>query len=189
MKRSPTARSLFIERMKREGKHGEWRRRYKEAKKDVSPEEWKIASDKVMADMGFMGKLVEREIHERFLKHGMSGIPEQIEAAQAQLDQNDLIKVLGDYDITESELPIDIAFVFHNLHKAVGDMTSWKVTPEDAPTPGAWNMLIWATANQTKFFDKVLGDKLKQGAKSEDQGMRDTGESVEQIEQMLGQLS
>jgi hypothetical protein len=189
MKRSPTARSLFIERMKREGKYEEWRRRYKDAKKDVAPEDWKTASDKVMEEMGFLGKLVEREIHERFLKFGMAGIPEQIEAAQAQLDQNDLIKVLGEYDITESELPIDIAFVFHNLHKAVGDMTSWKVTPEDAPTPGAWNMLIWATANQTKFFDKVLGDKLKQGAKSEDQGMRDTGESVEQIEQMLGQLS
>jgi len=37
MKRSPTARSLFIERMKREGKYEEWRRRYKEAKKDVTP--------------------------------------------------------------------------------------------------------------------------------------------------------
>jgi len=189
MKRSPTARSLFIERMKREGKYEEWRRRYKEAKKDVTPEDWKTASDKVMEEMGFLGKLVEREIHERFLKFGMAGIPEQIEAAQAQLDQNDLIKVLGDYDITESELPIDIAFVFHSLHKAVGDMTSWKVAPEDAPTPGAWNMLIWATANQTKFFDKVLGDKLKQGTKAEDQGMRDTGESIEEIERMLGQLS
>ena len=50
-------------------------------------------------------------------------------------------------------------------------------------------MLIWASENQTKFFDKVLGDKLKQGTKGEEQGMRDTGESIEQIEQMLGQLS
>ena len=142
MPKSPTARTLFIERMKREGKYEEWRRRYKEAKKDVAPENWKAASDKVMEEMGFLGKLVEREIHERFLKFGMAGIPEQIEAAQAQLDQNDLIKVRGDYDITDSELPPDISFVFHSLHKAVGDMTSWKVAPEDAPTPGAWNMLI-----------------------------------------------
>jgi len=175
--------------MKREGKYGEWRRRYKEAKKDVTPEEWKIASDKVMTDMGFMSAAVEREIHDRFLKHGMSGIPEQIEAAKAQLDQNDLIKVLGDYDITESELPIDIAFVFHSLHKAVGDMSAWRVAPEDAPTPGAWNMLIWAVSNTTKFMDRVLGEQLKSGRPSEDQGMRDTGESVEQLEQMLAQLS
>ncbi len=189
MPKAPTARTLFIERMKREGKYEEWRRRYKEAKKDVTPEDWKSASDKVMEEMGFLGKLVEREIHERFLKFGMAGIPEQIEAAPAQLDQNDLIKVLGDYDITESELPIDIAFVFHSLHKAVGAMDCWKVAPDDAPTPGAWNMLIWASTNQTKFMDRVLGEQLKSGRPSEDQGMRDTGESVQQIEQMLTQLS
>ena len=132
--------------------------------------------------MGFWGKLVEREIHERFLKFGMAGIPEQIEATQAQLDQSDLIKVLGDYDITESELPIDIALVFHSLHKAVGDMVNWKVAPDDAPTPRAWNMLIWASTNQTKFMDRVLGKQLKSGRPSEDQRMRDTGESVQLIE-------
>ena len=48
---------------------------------------------------------------------------------------------------------------------------------------------MWASINQTKFFDKVLGDQLKQGNKTEDQGMGDTGESIEQIEQMLSQLS
>lgn len=68
-------------------------------------------------------------------------------------------------------------------------MTSWKVAPDDAPTPGAWNMLIWASANQTKFMDRVLGEQLKSGRPSEDQGMRDTGESVQQIERMLTQLS
>ena len=136
MPKAPTARTLFIERMRREGKYEEWRRRYKEAKKDVTPEDWKTASDKVMEEMGFLGKLVEREIHERFLKFGMAGIPEQIEAAQAQLDQNDLIKVRGDYDITDSELPLDISFVFHSLHKAVGDMTSWKVAPDQVHGSG-----------------------------------------------------
>jgi hypothetical protein len=43
MKRSPTARTLFIERMKREGKYEEWRRRYKEAKKDVTPDQAGLA--------------------------------------------------------------------------------------------------------------------------------------------------
>ena len=42
--------------MKRKGKYEEWRRRYEEAKKDVAPEDWKIASDKVMEEMGFLGK-------------------------------------------------------------------------------------------------------------------------------------
>ena len=67
-------------------------------------------------------------------------------------------------------------------------MTNWKTKPDDAPTPGAWNMLIWASANQTKFFDKVLGEQLKSGRTTEDQGMRDTQESVEQIEAMLSEL-
>ena len=49
-------------------------------------------------------------------------------------------------------------------------------------------MLIWASSNQTKFFDKVLGEQLKSGRTTEDQGMRDTQESVEQIEAMLSEL-
>ena len=43
MPKSPTARTLFIERMKREGKYEEWRRRYKEAKKDVAPDQVGLA--------------------------------------------------------------------------------------------------------------------------------------------------
>ena len=31
-------------------------------------------------------------------------------------------------------------------------------------------------------MDRVLGEQLKSGRPSEDQGMRDTGESVQQIE-------
>ena len=142
-----------------------------------------------MDDMGFISIEVEREMHERFMRFGNAGIPEQLVAAQEQIQQGELINTLGEFDINESELPVDIAFVFHNLHKAIGEQSQWKVTPGEAPSPGAWNMLIWASENQTKFFDKVLGDKLKQGTKGEEQGMRDTGESIEQIEQMLGQLS
>ena len=114
-----------------------------------------------MAEMGFVSAAVEREIHERFLKYGMAGIPEQLESIQQDKEQTELIEILGEYDINDSELPPDIAFVFHNLHKAVGEMTNWKTKPDDAPTPGAWNMLIWASTNQTKFFDKVLGEQLK----------------------------
>ena len=186
MAKGTTTRTLFINRLKREGRGAEWRRRYKEAKKECDG--WKEASDKVMAQMGFVSAAVEREIHERFLKYGMAGIPEQLESIQQDKEQTELIEILGEYDINDSELPADIAFVFHNLHKAVGEMTNWKTKPDDAPTPGAWNMLIWASANQTKFFDKVLGEQLKSGRTTEDQGMRDTQESVEQIEAMLSEL-
>ena len=187
-KRKLNARELFKDRAKREGRIEEYNRRYKENK--TKPQySWVEAAQKAMDDMGFISVDLEREMNERFMRFGEAGIPEQLVAAQDQIQQGALIETLGEFDINESELPVDIAFVFHNLHKAVGEQSQWKVTPSEAPSPGAWNMLIWAADNQTKFFDKVLGDKLKQGTKGEEQGMRDTGESIEQIEQMLGQLS
>ncbi len=185
MAKGITTRTIFKNRMKREGRGSEWKRRYTDAKKEM---EWKDASDKVMADMGFVSAVVEREIHEKFLKFGMRGIPKQLEKIEQEKSQDELIGILGDYDINDSELPADIAFVFHNLHKAVGEMTDWKIKPKDAPTPGAWNMLIWASTNQTKFMDKVLGEQLKSGRTTDDQGMRDTGESIEQIEAILSEL-
>lgn len=185
--RAQTVRTLFIDRMKREGRYHEWRRRYSEHKKDGM--DWHVAAGCTMDEMGYLGDSAERELNERFMRFGMAGIPEQIVAVEAKLQQDDLIQVLGEYDINESDLPVDIAFVFHNLHKAVGESTDWKVKPDDAPTPGAWNMLMWASTNQTKFMDRVLGEQLKSGRPSEEQGMRDTGESVQQIEQMLTLLS
>ena len=181
------ARELFIERMKREGREHEWTRRYKDYKADNYA--WRVSAQKAMDDMGFVSIEIEREIRERFMRFGNAGIPEQIVAAEEQVQQSNLIAVLGEYDINESDLPVDIAFVFHNLHKAVGEQSTWKVTPPEAPTPGAWNMLMWASENQTKFMDRVLGEQLKTGRQGEDQGMKDTGESIEQIEQMLSQLS
>jgi hypothetical protein len=186
IKRQPIYK-VFEGRMKREGRYEEYNRRYKEYKKQGI--EWSKAKGMVRDEMGFQGPDIEREIEERFKLWGEAGIPEQIISATDKKNQAELIEVLGEFDINESELPIDIAFVFHNLHKAVGEQSEWKVSPPEAPTPGAWNMLMWASINQTKFFDKVLGDQLKQGNKTEDQGMGDTGESIEQIEQMLTQLS
>ena len=145
-KRKLNARELFKDRAKREGRIEEYNRRYKENK--AKPQySWLEAAQKTMDDMGFISVDLEREMNERFMRFGEAGIPEQLVAAQDQIKQGALIETLGEFDINESELPVDIAFVFHNLHKAVGEQSQWK------------------------------------------QGMRDTGESIEQIEQMLGQLS
>jgi hypothetical protein len=185
MPKAPTARTLFINRMRREGRHSEWLRRYKEAKKDL---EWKPASDKVMKEMGFVSSAIEREIYERFLKHGQHGIPEALEAVQDEKQTEELITIFGEYEFEDGDLPEDVAFVFHNLHRAKGEQHSWKVKPEDAPSSGSWNMLVWAANNQTKFFDKVLNEQLKSGRDKDDTTMKSTGESVEQIEKMLADL-
>jgi hypothetical protein len=94
--------------------------------------------------------------------------------------------MLADYDLNESDLPIEIAFVFHNLHKATGERHEWRVGPIEAPTPGAWNMLVWASENEGKFMELVIREQLKgKGKQNEDQGMGDTGESIMQLEEML----
>ena len=113
----------------------------------------------------------------------MVGIPEQLEAVQQEKSQEELIEILGEYDINDSELPPDIAFVFHNLHKAVGEMTNWKTKPDDAPAPGAWNMLIWASNQSDQVLRQGAGRTAESGRTTEDQGMRDTQESVEQTKQ------
>ena len=184
MAKGTTTRTLFINRLKREGRGAEWRRRYKEAKKECDG--WKEASDKVMAEMGFVSAAVEREIHERFLKFGMAGIPEQLESIQQDKEQTELIEILGEYDINDSELPPDIAFVFHNLHKCKGEQEEWLISPEEAPSPGAWAMLTWAVGNTSKFMEQVIREQLKINSQKEvDTSMRAVDVQIEQIEEML----
>ena len=47
---------------------------------------------------------------------------------------------MGDEDYTRAmfDLPEDIAWVFHNLHKCKGELDEWLIVPDHAPTPGAW---------------------------------------------------
>ena len=94
-----------------------------------------------------------------------------------------------DFDFTVSDLPDDIAFVFHNLHKVTSpeNPSSWKVTTDEAPTPGAWNMLTWAASNRTKFMELVIREKLKD-RKEEEAGMSDSGQSVDEIDRMLAEI-
>ena len=77
--RKPSARELFIERAKREGRIEEYTRRYKENKADPRYT-WREAAQKAMDDMGFISIELEREMHERFMRFGNAGIPEQLVA-------------------------------------------------------------------------------------------------------------
>lgn len=184
--------SLFISRMKREGRYQEYRehvRRYLAEGVNGSS-----ASYKAILDMGYEGPKREHEIHMDFMAYGdeylgrVDAVKEANEANKMK-ESLDLRDALASYDIEESDLPQDIAFVFHSLHKAIGERMSWLVGPHEAPTPGAWNMLVWAVENQGKFFEMVIREQLKKNEKVDDQGMGDTGESVEQIERLLGELT
>ena len=166
-------RKLFVDRMRRENRFNEYRESYRKYMKEGAMPFLK-AQFQTMTDMGYEGPEHERAI--------LAGEKEQ---ARRVLDQ-DVDKLLVEYDINESDLPIEIAFVFHNLHKSRGERHEWNVGPTEAPTPGAWNMLVWATENEGKFMELVIREQLKgKGKQTDEQGMGDTGESISQIEAML----
>ena len=169
----PSIRKLFVDRMRRENRFDEYRSNYKVyMKRDGMP--FLKAQYQVMLDMGYQGPEHERAI--------LAGEKEEVRRV---LDQ-DVGKLLKEYDINESDLPIEIAFVFHNLHKSRGERHEWGVKPQEAPTPGSWNMLVWATENEGKFMELVIREQLKgKGKQAEEQGMGDTGESITQLEEML----
>ena len=171
-KKKDSPRKLFVDRMRRENRFNEYRESYRKYMADGMP--FLKAQFQTMTDMGYEGPEQERAI--------IAGEKEQ---ARRLLDQ-DVDKLLVEYDINESDLPIEIAFVFHNLHKSRGERHEWGVGPAEAPTPGSWNMLVWATENEGKFMELVIREQLKgKGKQAEDQGMGDTGESISQIEAML----
>ena len=171
-KKKDSPRKLFVDRMRRENRFNEYREGYRAHMELGLP--FLKAQFQTMLDMGYQGPE-----HERAIVAG--------EKAQARkMFEQDGGKMLKDYDINESDLPLEIAFVFHNLHKTRGERHEWGVAPGEAPTPGAWNMLIWATENEGKFMELVIREQLKgKGKQTEEQGMGDTGESITQLEEML----
>ena len=184
--------SLFIDRMKREGRFQEYRDHLRS--NIESGMHGSVASYQAILAMGYEGAKKEHEINMDFMAYGdeyMGRVDRKKESddANAVREALDLKDALASYDIDESDLPVEIAFVFHSIHKAIGDKAVWLVRPQDAPTPGAWNMLVWAVENQTKFFEMVIREQLKKNEKVDDQGMGDTGESVEQIEKLLSELT
>ena len=167
-----STRTLFKERSAREGRLAEYTEGYKGKMEDGMP--FLKAQYETMVEMGYQGPDKERLLalkeQERQIKH--SG--------------KDIEKLAKEFDLAESDLPPDIAFVFHSLHKTKGDRSRWRVSPKSAPTPGAWNMLVWAAENTSKFMELVIREQLKASGKAgEEQGMGDTGESITQLEEML----
>lgn len=168
-----SVRALFKQRMAREGRLAEYTEDYKRRmKEDGHP--FLKAQYETMIAMGYEGPDKER----------MLALKE--EERQLKMSGKDIEKLAKEFDLTECDLPPDIAFVFHSLHKAKGDRDRWRVSPKSAPTPGAWNMLVWAADNMTKFMELVIREQLRAKSKGgEEQGMGDTGESIAQLEEML----
>ena len=191
--------ALFIDRMKREQKYHLFREIYDNLLDQGETQ--KNASYKACVEMGYEGPDKEREIQADWLqiqeqqlakeekKQEKQRLEEERAPARLQKEQLDLMDELGEYDINESALPEDIAWVFHNLHKCKGELDEWLVVPDQAPTPGAWSMVVWAVGNQTKFMELVIREQMKINTnKDEDKTMKATNHTIEQIEEMLANI-
>lgn len=179
-------RKLFIARLKREGRYSGYRKRVGEAKRTLGLSDWK---GKALAqkEYGYIGYYDEKD---RLAAGKISDpLDAQIEEAKIDSDVESLVDAFSGFDFTASDLPEDIAFVFHNLHKVTSpdNPSSWKVGTSEAPTPGAWNMLTWAANNRTKFMELVIREKLKD-RKEDEGGMSDSGQSVDEIDRMLAEI-
>lgn len=101
---------------------------------------------------------------------------------------NDAVQ-LPDVDLEDLGLPLDVAWVYTNFHKIQGVLKKdWIVRASDSPSPGAWSMLIWASENPDKFFDKVVTSQIKRTDKAEQDKESTEIEDIETIEKMLRNL-
>ena len=191
-KRKRPGYSLFIERMKREGRYNVFKEYYDGFIKDGrSPMK---ATYQACMKTGYDGPDAERKLDEEHLEKEMSA--ERKEAHDAEMRANELeeldindVKRLSEYNLSESDLPEEIAWVYHSLHKCKGDRDEWFVASEEAPSPGAWSMLCWAVDNTGKFMEIVIKEELKlSSAKDDDQSMRATEHSIDVISQLLNDI-
>lgn len=183
---------LFIDRIKREGKHPRFRELCREGLSRGEP--LKTATINACKAMGYKNPAQEHALNDDFMAFGTARLVAvkedfELDEVDRQRENIDLRDKLGEYDIDASDLPTEIAFVFHSLHKAKGEEQEWLITPEDAPNPGAWNMLVWAVDSKNKFFELVIREQLKGSITTDEGGMGDTGESVAQIDKLLGELT
>tara|TARA_R110000751_G_scaffold117867_1_gene218166 strand:- start:817 stop:1470 length:654 start_codon:yes stop_codon:yes gene_type:complete len=213
-KRKKPGWALFIDRMRREDRYHLYKEKYEDFLSQG--ENQKNASYKACIMIGYLGPEQEREIQSDWLaaeearagraseiikvKEEKDSSDKDAKSARAkkykemkpvllQREQLDLMDELGEYDINESALPIDIAWVFHNLHKCKGELDEWLVGPHNAPTPGAWSMLVWAAGNQTKFMELVIREEMKvNSSKDDDKTIKATNHTIAQIEEMLANI-
>tara|TARA_R110002051_G_scaffold185556_3_gene255022 strand:- start:4914 stop:5567 length:654 start_codon:yes stop_codon:yes gene_type:complete len=213
-KRKKPGWALFIDRMRREDRYHLYKEKYEDFLSQG--ENQKQASYKACIMIGYLGPEQEREIQSDWLaaeearagraseiikvKEEKDSADKDAKSARAkkykemkpvllQREQLDLMDELGEYDINESALPIDIAWVFHNLHKCKGELDEWLVGPHNAPTPGAWSMLVWAAGNQTKFMELVIREEMKvNSSKDDDKTIKATNHTIAQIEEMLANI-
>ncbi|MFA7176718.1 MAG: hypothetical protein WC114_05685 [Smithellaceae bacterium] len=95
------------------------------------------------------------------------------EAVEAMLDR-------ADKGVSAVDLFGDIRWVYSQLENK-------RVQPAQAPSAGAWSLLLWARKYQSRFFEQLLPKALAKSPE-DDEGVKREKRRVEEIEAMLEKL-
>lgn len=81
-------------------------------------------------------------------------------------------------NLAPTDLVGDIRWVY-------GQIENKRARPEQAPSAGAWGLLLWARKYQNRFFEQLLPKALAKGPEGEAEDLRQERHRVEEIEEMI----
>ena len=84
-------------------------------------------------------------------------------------------------DAAPPDLTRDIKWVYQHLENK-------GARPEQAPSAGAWSLLVWARKYQSRFFEQLLPKALAAKPAEDEQKVRREKRRIEEIEAMLEKL-
>lgn len=97
------------------------------------------------------------------------------DAAMSEKDR-DAVAILRDRSAPAADLVSDTDWVYANL----GAFRAGLLTPEDAPSLGAWGLMLHAAENPSKFYADVVNKvaKVKQADEEQQKKFKDDGRTV-----------
>lgn len=109
--------------------------------------------------------------------------PEPAPASEsAGVDPGDGMEVLPEWidDVAPVDLCGDIRWVYAQLENK-------RVRPDQAPSAGAWSLLVWARKYQSRFFEQLLPKALAKIPEDE-AGVKREKRRIEEIKNLLSKL-
>ncbi len=99
--------------------------------------------------------------------------------ADTDSDIETLLESVGDRQ--PPDLVRDVLWSYENLENR-------RAKPQDAPTLGAWSLLLWARQYRNRFFEMVLPKAMTNRLQEDEVNQREETMAIEDVERVLGEL-
>jgi hypothetical protein len=104
---------------------------------------------------------------------------QQPRGMEPDIDVEALLDRIGD-DRQAPDLVRDTLWVY-------GALENRRAKPEDAPSLGAWSLLLWARQYRNRFFEQVLPKAMMNKPPEDEENIRDENRKIEDIVKILRQ--